>query len=377
MKILHLSDLHLGKRLNEFSLIEDQKYVLLTETINKIKENNIDLLILAGDIYDKSIASIEAISLFEEFLKILVSLKVKVLIIAGNHDSSIRLSFGANFMNDAGIYIAKEYSGSLEKVSFNDEYGKINFYFLPFVRPNLVREYFEEEIKNYNEAVFRIIEKEKINTNERNILLAHQFITSANLSGSEEIFSVGGIDNVEANIFKDFDYVALGHIHKPQTIKTKYNNIIRYCGTLLKYSLSEINDKKSITYIDFKDKDSLYFKELEIKSLRDIKSVEESYENLVKNKNLLNTNDYFEFILNDEEEIYQAYANLKRIYPNIMKFSYKKIKGKEFFNSDLEENKEENIYSLFEKFYYEQNEENLSDKQKKILEDILENLENE
>ena len=234
MKILHLSDLHFGKRLNNFSLLEDQ-YHVNRQIFKLAKDTHIEAVIIAGDVFDRQIPSAGAVQLFDDFLNFWAELNLPVFIISGNHDSAERLSFGAHIFSQNNIYISPVYNGQIEPISLNDAYGKINFYLLPFIKPATVRPFFpDEKINSYTEAVQTVLNNLPLNKDERNILIAHQFVTGAVLSDSEEIV-VGGLDNVDAHVFDAFDYVALGHIHTPQTI---LRDSIRYCGSLLKYSFS-------------------------------------------------------------------------------------------------------------------------------------------
>lgn len=238
MKFIHLSDLHLGKRLHETSLIEDQAAVLdqIIEIIDRESPNGI---FIAGDVYDKSVPSAEAVQLFDKFLVELAKRTVQVFIISGNHDSAERIAFGSQIMGVAGIHLSPVYNGKIEAKSLTDEYGEINVYMLPFIKPSHVRRFYENEmIESYTDAVKVAIEKMNIDKDKRNVLITHQFVTGATRSESEE--TVGGTDNVDANVFDDFDYVALGHLHAPQYCA---NNKIRYSGTPLKYSFQRQTTK--------------------------------------------------------------------------------------------------------------------------------------
>ena len=230
MKIMHLSDLHLGKRVNEFSMLEDQEYIL-TKIINIIDEQEPQVVIIAGDVYDKSVPSAEAVELFDDFLVRLSKRNLKVFVISGNHDSAERIAFGGRLMDKSGIYMSPVYNGKVEPITLADDYGEVNFYMLPFVKPSNVRRFYPEyEIGSYTDAIKAAIDTMNMDANKRNVLITHQFVTGALRSESEEI-SVGGTDNVDANVFEDFDYVALGHIHRAQKCGSEF---IRYSGTPLK-----------------------------------------------------------------------------------------------------------------------------------------------
>ena len=250
MKILHLGDLHLGKRVNEISMIEDQKFIL-DQIVTLVKEEKIDVILLCGDIYDKAIPKIEAIHLLDEFLEELSDLKVKVLMISGNHDSAERLSFGAKLFESSDIYISQVYDGEMKRIVLKDQYGPISVYLLPFLKPAAVRHALQrDDINTYEEGVMAALQECEIDTSQRNVLVAHQFVTGADRSDSEETW-VGGLDNVSAEVFKDFDYVALGHIHRPQKMGRE---TLRYSGTPLKYSFSEVDHKKSVTIVELLEK---------------------------------------------------------------------------------------------------------------------------
>lgn len=374
MKLFHLSDLHLGKRLNEYSLLEDQRYILMNECLRLIDEKKPEIIILAGDIFDKSIASVEAIELLEEFLERLVERKKKIIIIPGNHDSAQRLSFCSAFMKKDGIYNARPYEGKIEKISFEDEYGEVNFYLLPFVKPANVRAYFEDEsIDSYNEAIRLIIEKEDIDTEKRNVLVTHQFITGSIRTMSEEI-SVGGTDNIDAANFKDFDYVALGHIHKAQNISNEADKIIRYCGTLLKYSFSEADDCKTLSLVNLGKKGEISIEELPIKPLRDLRIIKAQFEDILKAE-VYKEDDYVEIILTDELEVPKALPILRKIYPNIMKLSYDNTRTRNALAEEGIKNTENLSPSeIFKKFYKEQNAMDINEEQEKILNEIIEDI---
>ena len=374
MKLFHLSDLHLGKRLNEYSLLEDQRYILMNECLRLIDEKKPEIIILAGDIFDKSIASVEAIELLEEFLERLVERKKKIIIIPGNHDSAQRLSFCSAFMKKDGIYNARPYEGKIEKISFEDEYGEVNFYLLPFVKPANVRSFFEYvSIDSYYEAIRLIIEKEDIDTEKRNVLVTHQFITGSIRTMSEEI-SVGGTDNIDAANFKDFDYVALGHIHKAQNISNEAEGIIRYCGTLLKYSFSEADDCKTLSLVNLGKKGEIIIEELPIKPLRDLRIIKAQFEDILKAE-VYNEDDYVEIILTDELEVPKALPILRKIYPNIMKLSYDNTRTRNALAEEGIKNTENLSPSeIFKKFYKEQNAMDINEEQEKILNEIIEDI---
>ena len=383
MKILHLADLHLGKILQEQSLIEDQEY-MLKEIIKIIKNEDIGAVLISGDVYDRSVPPAEAVNLLDNFLKILIKeLKIKVFIISGNHDSKDRLGFGSKIFEDEGLYIESKYNGNLRKIEIEDEYGKLNIYMLPFIKPVEVKQYFEDDLENnYNTAIHKIIEKEKINKDERNIIMVHQFVTAGTIEPERtesEILSLGGIENVDVSNFDDFDYVAIGHVHRPQQIGRKE---ARYAGTMLKYSFSEINHNKSVPVIDFKEKGNIEINLKELVPLRDMREIKGPIEELLKKENyeLGNVNDYIKAVITNEETIYDAIGQIRRIYPNTLKLEIrnsKTINGGQEQDLNLQKVKRKSELELFSDFYKSQNNVDLDENQKEIIKDIISEVKHE
>lgn len=373
MKILHLSDLHFGKRLNNFSLLEDQIYVN-QQIFQLAKNQKIDAVIIAGDIFDKSIPSADAVQLFDEFLNFWAELNLPIFIISGNHDNAERLSFGLNIFSHNNIYISPVYNGEIKSITLKDNYGNINFYLLPFLKPSMVRPFFpDEEIKSHTQALKIALKNLTLNKDERNILIAHQFVTGAVVSDSEEI-NVGGLDNIDAHIFDDFDYVALGHIHTPQAI---LRDTIRYCGSLLKYSFSEANQQKSATIIDITTKEQINITTFPIKPLHDMRKIKGSYAELTNRQNYINTNtdDYIFATLTDEEDIPDAISRLRSIYPNIMQLEYdnKRTRTNQIIDtSDI--NSLKTPIEFFNEFYQLQNNQSLNDAQMQIMQDLIDSI---
>lgn len=370
MRILHLSDLHIGKTVNGFSMLEDQLYIN-KQIVKLIGEQQIDAIIVAGDIFDKTTPSSSAVHTFDTILNSWADFHLPIFIISGNHDSAERLAFGSNIFKHEQIYISPIYDGKITSISLEDNFGKVNFYLLPFIKPATVRPFFpEEKITSYNQAVELALSKIQINPAERNILIAHQFVTGAKLSDSEEVV-VGGVDNIEADLCKDFDYVALGHIHTPQTVKYDF---IRYCGTLLKYSFSEINQQKSATIIDFKAKGDIQITTHPLKPLHDMRQIKGTYMELTNRQNYADTatDDYLNVILTDEEDIPDAINRLRSIYPNVMQLSYDNKRTR--INQTIETTDITNLKTplqLFNDFFQMQNNQELSDAQIAILEDLI------
>lgn len=372
MRIIHLSDLHLGKRVNEFSMIEDQKYIL-KKILQVIDEEKAQVVIIAGDVYDKAVPSAEAVQLFDDFLVRLANRELKTFIISGNHDSAERIAFGGRLMNSKGVYVSPVYKKEITPISLEDEYGKINFYMLPFIKPIQVRSYFEEEIHSYTDAVRYAIEAMKVDKLERNIIITHQFVTGAETCDSEEL-SVGGSDNVDASVFDVFDYVALGHIHGPQRVS---RDTIRYCGTPLKYSFSEANHIKSVTVLDMLEKDNLEIRTVPLIPLRDMKKIRGSYMELTLKSfyDPLNKEDYFHITLTDEEDIPDAMNKLRVIYPNVMKLAYDNTRTRN--NNQITgaaHVEQKTPLELFSEFYQLQNNKEFSKEQKELVERYIESI---
>ncbi|MDD2376969.1 MAG: exonuclease SbcCD subunit D [Clostridia bacterium] len=379
MKIIHLSDLHLGKIVLEQSMIEDQKYIL-NEIINIITKEAVQVVLISGDIYDRSIPIIDAVNLLNEFLTKLTNMNLKVYIITGNHDSKDRLNFASKILECKNLYIEGTYTGNLKCFTLKDEYGNLNIYMLPFVKPTDVKPYFEEDIDSYEEAVRLIIEKEKIDNNERNIILAHQFVTSGLESperSDSENLSLGGIDNVDVSVFDNFDYVALGHIHGPQKIK---RDTVRYAGSPLKYSFSECNHKKSVPIIEFKN--DVSYKLEPLKPIRDMREIKGPIHKLLSEEvyKHTNTEDYIKAILTDEENIYDAISKIRKIYPNVLRLEIENNKTAINLNSKTAATgniKEKTGLELFSEFYLNQNNTTLNDKQIEIMNTIIKEVQNE
>ncbi len=373
MKFIHLSDLHLGKRVNEFSMLEDQEFIL-TKIINIIDGEKPDAVIIAGDVYDKSVPSAEAIQLFDDFLCKLAKRRLQVFVISGNHDSAERMAFGGRLMELSGVHMSPVYNGNVEPISLEDEFGRVNFRMLPFVKPANVRRFFEDcEIESYTDAVRAAVESMNVNTAERNVIITHQFVTGAERSESEEI-SVGGSDNVDASVFDRFDYVALGHIHGPQNIGSER---IRYCGTPLKYSFSEAKHKKSVTVVELGEKGSLEVRTVALEPKRDMREIKGTYAEITLKENYINTDtdDYMHITLTDEDDIPDAIGKLRVIYPNLMKLDYDNNRTRSGAKLDVIENIEHRSpLDLFSEFYETQNNQPMTDEQSAFMKSLIESI---
>ncbi|WP_370767252.1 exonuclease SbcCD subunit D [Ruminococcus sp.] len=376
MKFVHLSDLHLGKRVNGYSMIEDQKYILL-KILNVIDEQKAEAVVIAGDVYDKPIPPTEAVQLFDDFLFRLVERNLQILVISGNHDSPERIAFGSRFMDKSGVHMSQVYNGKNDLVELKDKYGKVNFYMLPFVKPSNVRRFFEdEEINTYTDAVRVAVSHMNVNKKARNVIITHQFVTGAQRSESETI-AVGGTDNVDSYVFDDFDYVALGHIHGPQNVG---KNTVRYCGTPLKYSFSEISHKKSITVVEMKEKGNVKVSTVELTPKLDMREIKGTYEELTFKKNYENTNteDYLHIILTDEEDVADAVAKLRCVYPNLMKLDYDNTRTRNSLAlTQAEKTEKKTDTELLSEFFEKQNGKPLSDEQLEYAANLFEQIKEE
>ncbi len=373
VKFIHLSDLHLGKRVNEFSMMEDQEYIL-EEILNIVDEEQPDGVLIAGDVYDKSVPSGEAVQLFDKFLTRLARRGREVFVISGNHDSPERLAFGSRLMDGSGIHMAPVYDGTVVPAELEDEYGPVRIYLLPFLKPAGVRRFFpDREVDSYTAAIQAAVDAMEVDRQVRNVLVTHQFVTGASRSESEEI-SVGGADNVDASVFEPFDYVALGHIHGPQNIGSER---IRYCGTPLKYSFSEANHKKSVTVAELGRKGELTVRTIPLTPKRDLKEIRGTYMELTAKTfyDWLNREDYYHITLTDEEDVRDAVGKLRVVYPNLMKLDYDNRRTRASGQiRGAEQAEKKSPLELFGEFYKKQNGQDMSPEQTALIRDMIEEI---
>lgn len=354
MKFLHLGDLHIGKIVHGYSMIEDQIYIL--EHILKIaKEHKVDAVLIAGDVYDKSIPSEEAVGVLDSFLCQLAESGILTYIISGNHDSDERLHFGSRLFTKQGIYIAAKYDGKLCVQSFKDAYGTVNLYLLPFVKRSQVQHFYpDEEIDSYDKAVRVALASADIKEGERNVLLAHQFVVGGGaeprLGGSENatVQNVGTVEKVSADCFAPFDYVALGHIHSPQKIGREE---VRYAGSPLKYSLSEIDNEKSIPLVTLEEKGKVTIKKIPLEPLRDMRHLTGKLEQLLDADNIKFPEDYIYVTLTDEDAIPEAMTRIREHYPYTMKIDYDNIYTRNRENIQMAEERKQSFSELIADFY--------------------------
>ena len=374
MKLIHLSDLHLGKRVNEISMLENQEHIL-TQIIQIIDGEQPDAVLIAGDVYDKSVPSAEAVTLFDDFLCRLAKRRLPVLIISGNHYSPERLAFGGRLMERAGVYLSPVYSGSVSPVTLSDEHGEVCFWLLPFLKPSHVRRFFPDEtVESYTDAVRTAIRHMAIDTAARNVLFTHQFVTGAQTCESEEL-SVGGSDNVDASVFDCFDYVALGHLHGPQNIVG--SNRIRYCGTPLKYSFSEANHYKSVTVVELGVKGELQVHTIPLTPRHNLREISGTFDELTDRAyySATVTDDYLHIILTDEEDVPEALGRLRVIYPNIMRLSYDntRTRSSQVIGSAVQV-KSRSPLDLFEELYQLQSNQPMSEVQRTFTQELIESI---
>lgn len=402
MRFIHLADLHIGKRLNDFSLLEEQHHIL-NQILAVADSENVDAVVIAGDVYDKSTPGTEAVLALDTFLCELSRRKKHVYLIAGNHDSPERLFFGSRLMEKSGLHISPVYNGTIAPLPFKDEFGTVNFYLLPFIKPAHVNAFLadpEQKAETYTDAVNRAITEMNVNMSERNVLVAHQFVTGSSRCDSEEI-SVGGTDNVDAWVFDDFDYVALGHIHSPQKIG---RNEVRYSGTPLKYSFSEVNHKKSVCLVDILEKGTVKTTLIPLQPLHDMKEIKGNYATIIEefapktetgqllfpeirdeatgtqpggqaSSGSSITDDFIHITLTDEDDIPDALANLRRIFPRLLRLDYDNTRTRQFARNLASAHSEKvHPLSLFAEFYEKQNNTTLTEEQNLFMKQLIEEI---
>ena len=374
MKLIHLSDLHLGKRVNEFSMIDDQRHVL-DQILRVIDAERPDAVLIAGDVYDKPVPTAEAVALLDWFLVELSGRQLQVFVISGNHDSAERMAFGGRLMEQSGVHLAPVYDGTVARWTLTDEHGLVHLYLLPFVKPVHVRRCFpEREIETYTDAVAAAVEAMDVDPAARNVLVTHQFVTGAARCESEEV-SVGGSDNVDASVFDGFDYVALGHLHGPQTVGRE---TVRYCGTPLKYSFSEVHHKKSVTVVELGEKGTVTVRTVPLTPRRDLVELRGAYEEVTR-RDFYEGNgyqdSYVHITLTDEEDVPDALGKLRLIYPYLMKLDYDNQRthaaGVGDEGGDLQR---KSPMELLEEFYELQNGQPMGQEQRQFARQLMERI---
>lgn len=375
MRLAHISDLHLGKRVNEFSMLEDQRYIV--KQIESILEEEVaDAVLIAGDVYDKPVPPGEAVRLFDGFLTALADRGIHVFVISGNHDSPERIAFGSRLMEKSRVYMAPVYDGHVNPIELRDAYGSVYVYMLPFIKPAVVKKCWpEEKIETYEDAVGCAVAHMKEDAfvpEARNVLMAHQLVIGASRCDSEEV-SVGGLDQVSAGLFRDFDYTALGHIHGPQNAGGER---IRYCGSPLKYSFSEAGHVKSVTIVDLEEKGDIRVWTRPLIPLHDMREICGSYEDVVSRDFYRGTavDDYLHITLTDEEDILDAMGKLRAIYPNIMRLDYDNRRTREGGQLPEKVQRAKSPLELLEELYALQNNQPMSGEQRELSARLIEEL---
>ena len=374
MKVLHLADLHLGKRVNGFSMLEDQAHIL-RQILAILDDEQPDGVLIAGDVYDKSVPSVEAVGLLDGFLTELRARGVPVLLISGNHDSPERLAFGGRVMDSCGIHISPVYDGALAPVTLQDAFGPVHVWLLPFVKPAHVRRWFPDaDIESYTDAVAEAVAHMDIDTAARNVLVTHQFVTGGTRSGSEEL-SVGGTDNVDSGVFAPFDYVALGHLHGAQHIGRE---TIRYAGSPLKYSFSEARQHKSVTVVTLGEKGDVQVRTVALTPLRELREIRGSYDELTARSFYEHTtyrSDYLHLILTDEQDVFDAMSRLRTIYPYLMTLDYDNARTRAAGGMSVPaETERRTPLELFEALYTRQNHQPMSEVQRAYIAQLMEQI---
>lgn len=373
MKFAHIGDLHIGKRVHDFSMLEDQRYIL-EEMLRIFDEEKVEGVLIAGDVYDKTVPSAEAVQVFDDFITKLAKMEMPIYMISGNHDSAERLAFGAQLFENDGVYISPVYEGEVKKVEVEDVYGTVNIWLLPFLKPATVRHALQrEDINTYEEGVVAALQGCEIDTEQRNILVAHQFVTGADRSDSEET-SVGGLDNVSEEVFEDFDYVALGHIHRAQKMGRE---TLRYSGTPLKYSFSEADHKKSVTILELLEKGRVEIHVVPLVPRRDMRKMRGTYMEVTAKDAYTEENkmDYLQITLTDEEDVPGALQKLRTVYSNLMRLEYDNARTRE--NREVqavEAQEQKSELELFEEFYELLNNESMKDEQVEFVEKLIQDL---
>lgn len=371
---MHLADLHLGKRINGFSMMEDQEYIL-NRILEILEEEQPDGLLIAGDVYDKTIPPAEAVRLMDDFLTAVAAKHVPVFLISGNHDSAERVAFGHQLMQGSGIWISPVYDGTIRHHTLEDRWGEVNIYLIPFLRPSVVRSFFPDvEIEDYTDALRTIIEDLQVDTSRRNVVLAHQFVTAAGAlpeTCDSEQLSVGGLDRVDGSVFSPFDYTALGHLHGPQRVGSE---TIRYAGSPLKYSFSELHQKKSVTVAELRAKGETEIRQIPLQPRREMIELRGTFEEILEEarKKGEPQTDYYHMILTDETDVVDALSRLREYYPNIMLLDYDNRRTRSQKEVEqLDRVEERTPGELFAALYEQQNGQEMDSDRKEYLEGLI------
>ena len=373
MKFLHLSDLHIGKRIHGYSMLEDQRWIL-QQILEIVETYQPDGILIAGDIYDKNVPIESGVTLFNQFLNSLHEMKKQVFFISGNHDSAQRIQFGDQIFAEQNIQVAGTFEGEIRKIKTEDKYGEIFIYLIPFLKPSMVKAWYGE-VKTHQEAVEKALKSVKFEEGKRNILVAHQFVTKGNWSPQicdSEQLSIGGLDRVDVSVFEKFDYVALGHLHGPQKVGRE---TIRYSGSPLKYSFSESRQKKSAVFFEIKEKGEIEIELIPLIPKRDLRVLKGPLNEILNPDHYKkgNQEDYVRVILTDERELYAPLDEIRKIYPNILRLEFDNTRTKNDTGMEnLEEIEKKDAFTLFSEFFERQNERAMDEEQRKWVRAILE-----
>lgn len=368
MKFVHIGDLHLGKVIHQVSLLEIQRE-LLFELLEYMKQENIHLLIVAGDIYDRLIPSQEAVHLLDDFLThALLTYNIEVLMISGNHDSSERMHFASSILAHLGLHIETH----LQKEMVFVEKGKTRFYLLPFMKPSHVKNLFQiEELNDYQTAMTYYLSQQNIDNKYQNILITHQFVGKSSITSESELpLSVGGSEVIDYSVFQDFDYVALGHLHAPQKVGKE---TIRYSGSLMRYSFDEVKQKKSITIVDTENM-SMSFHELH--PSQNLEKYSGTFQQFMDPDYIKKKDDFLAFELEDDHLIPHAIDQLRVLYPHLLQLTYSyyiKQQG-QMIQHSFQALEKLDTMTLFSKFYQDMKNQKLNDQQKQLVKDLLEKV---
>lgn len=374
MKLLHISDLHIGRRLGGLSLMEDQRYIL--EQILTIADvEKPDCMMIAGDIYDKSLPSAEAVELFDDFLTALAGRGFPVFLVSGNHDSPERLNYGSRLLNKDGIVIAGTFGGEVKKTELSDKFGKVCFYLLPYIKPATVRPYFGDGIETYDDAVRAVLSAAEIDPGNRNVLIAHQFVTSFGRAPEvcdSESLSVGGLDNVDVSAFDAFEYVALGHIHGPQRIG---RDTVRYAGSPLKYSFSEARHHKSVTIAELGPKGETELRLIPLNPRRELREIRGPIKELLRagENDPASREDYIRAVITDKGEVYDAIGRLRSVYKNLLRLDFENVRSpaEPAKTAAAGDAASRTPMELFDEFYRSQKGDGLSEEQRRLMKTVF------
>jgi exonuclease SbcD len=377
MKFLHLADLHIGKSVNGFSMLTEQKHVL-KQVIEYVQTECPDAIIIAGDIYDRAVPSVEAVRVFDDFLTSLAHENVAVLLISGNHDSPERLAYANRLLADKKLYICGAFDGAMKLVTLSDTLGEVNFWLLPFIKPATVRRFFSEcSIDSYNDALAAVLEAANIDWNARNVLISHQFYTKAGVEperADSEINPIGGLDAMDVTPLDQFDYVALGHLHGSQTVGSE---VIRYAGSPLKYSFSERTHHKGLNLVELHEKGNATISQLSLVPLHDMRQIKGPLDELLKPEVVHDADpeDYLRVILTDEDEPLDAIGKLRSAYPNVMSLDFENSRTSIDINAvsaELDMVQTLSTYDLFSEFFLDVRGFTMNEDQAAIVRDLLE-----